>query len=511
MSRTNKSLRNIVFAFGVQGLTTFTSFLIRTLMIKYLGLQTVSLNGLFTEVIAALSLAELGIGSAIIYNLYKPLADNDEYKVCQLMLLFKKAYRSIAFITFTIGSALCPWVHLMVNSIEYDRGYIRLIYMLFVLQLSVSYLFSYKISLLIADQKNYIYSKYTLISKPVITIIQVLILVYIRSFTVYLITSISLTIINNCIITSIINQQYRYLKQEISNLPQDERKQIFRNIRNLFIKTLSGRITNSTDNILISTLVSTILVGYYSSYTMVFGVFRQIVDQIAYNGIKASLGNLLATENNTKCVRIFYTLTYIFYLIASFSSVCIYVCINPFVTAWLGKDYLLSTSIILISCLNLFFEILVKPLWTILDVSGLFSYDKYISIIGSLVNLIVSIILGLRIGIVGILIGTFLTYFIQTILRSLLLFKRILYQSVTRYNIMIISMFLVMLLQMSASSFVCGLITVNNIILTFIVNGIISSMIVLSTNLLLSFRTKEFQHLLQLLKGAYTKNQMNRI
>ena len=142
MARTNNSIRNIIFAFGFQAVSILTNFIIRTIMIRYLGNQAVSLNGLFTEVLSVLSLTELGVGSAIVYNLYKPLAENNQEKVRQLMGLFKTAYRIIAGATFVIGILICPWVHLLVNSLDYSLNYIRAVYVLFVVDLAASYLFS---------------------------------------------------------------------------------------------------------------------------------------------------------------------------------------------------------------------------------------------------------------------------------------------------------------------------------------------------------------------------------
>ena len=159
MSRVQNSIKNTSYAFAMQFINTLFNFIFRTVVIKTLGIQVQSLNGLFTEVLAALSLAELGVGSAIVYNLYKPLAEGNTEKVKQLMQLFKKAYRIIAGVTFTVGTLLCPFVHLIVNSVEYSRGYIQIVYMLFVIDLSLSYLFSYKISLITADQKIYIFTK----------------------------------------------------------------------------------------------------------------------------------------------------------------------------------------------------------------------------------------------------------------------------------------------------------------------------------------------------------------
>ena len=137
MNRTSKSLNNIKFAILSQFVTTLLTFVTRTVMTWTLGIYAIALNGLFTEVIAVLSLTELGIGSAIAYNLYKPLAENDEEKISQLMTLFKKVYRIIAGVTLVLGTLICPFIQYLVNGVEgYSLGYIRLVYMLFVIQIA---------------------------------------------------------------------------------------------------------------------------------------------------------------------------------------------------------------------------------------------------------------------------------------------------------------------------------------------------------------------------------------
>ena len=159
MGRTEKSLRNFIFAVASQVITVALSFITRTCLIYCLGIEAVSINGLFTEVITALSLAELGVGSAIVYNLYKPLAEGDHQKVSQLMNLFRKAYRIIALATLVIGISLTPWLQFFIRDLSYDISYIRVIYLMFVFQSVVSYLFSYKLALLEADQNSYIVTK----------------------------------------------------------------------------------------------------------------------------------------------------------------------------------------------------------------------------------------------------------------------------------------------------------------------------------------------------------------
>lgn len=503
MARTKNSIKNIIFALGLQAMTILSNFVIRTIMIQKLGMQAVSLNGLFTEVLAALSMAELGVGSAIVYNLYKPLAENDHKKVRQLMGLFQNAYRIIAAATFLVGVVLCPWIHYMVKSIDYPLNYIRLVYLLFVIDLSMSYLFSYKVSLMNADQKNHIQSKISMAMKPVEVIVKILVLVITNNFVVYLLFSILVTFLGNVVRSYVVDKHYPWLRKNEEVLPKEERKEVFSNIKNLFIKSLSGKITTSTDNMLISVLVDTLQVGYYSQYSLVIGVFRQVANQVAYGGLGASLGNLLVTEEEEKCERVFYRLEYLFFIIASVSAVCVYCCIKPFILMWVkSEDFLLGQTVVFICCMNLFIEIINRPLWSVMEVSGLFKYDKYVSIAGSVVNLVVSIVLGMKMGMAGIFIGTFMTYLIQSVLKAYLLFTMRLHLKPWKQYGLVVVMFAGILFQMTVSKGLCDKFIFDNQLVAFVVYGLISVGIVGISIVLCTFYTDSFHYYLNMVTGS---------
>ena len=194
-------------------------------------------------------------------------------------------------------------------------------------------------------------------------------------------------------------------------LPAGERKQVFANIKNIFIRTLSGKITNSTDNILISTLVSTLQVGLYSNYSLFITVMKQLSVQLI-GGITGSLGNLMVTETGEHCSRTLKRMTFIFYVIGSVMTLGYLACLSPVIQIWIGDSYVMAQSIVFVCCIVMFLEFVSRPLWEIMTVSGLFEKDRNISIAGSVINLIVSIILGIKIGICGIFIGTICTYFV---------------------------------------------------------------------------------------------------
>lgn len=503
--RTQKSIRNIIFAISAQICTTLCSFIVRTALVKQLGIGPVSLNGLFTEVIAMLSLTELGVGSAIVYNLYKPLAEGNYEKVSQLMNLFKKAYRVIALSSFVIGCFLIPWIHLIVNQVDYSVGYIRTVYFLFVIQTSTSYLFSYKISLLNADQKKYIHSIVCTVGKLVGTILLVVVLFVTKNYVLYLACNIALNLLTNAVTSCIVDRQYSYLNCK-AVLPKEEARGVFKNVKDIFIKTVCSKITNSTDNILISTLVGTLKVGYYSNYAMFFMVVRQLEAQFG-DGIAGSIGNLMTSDNHEHSIVVLKRLTFVFYFLASCGMLCLYAAISPFITIWLGRECVLENSIVFICCFNVFFEFTKLPLWRFLEVSGLFAKDRNISIIGTVFNLLVSVVLGLKIGMAGIFIGTLVTYVVQLVMKISLLFNDYFSVSPKQYYLYWLKISVVMLLQMVVLNLAFHFVVISSDVWRCIIYALLGACVALVCNTLVFCRSDEWRYMIDLLKSVLLRKK----
>lgn len=489
MGRTEKSIRNFIFAIASQAITVVLSFITRTCLIYCLGIEAVSINGLFTEVITALSLAELGVGSAIVYNLYKPLSEGDHQKVSQLMNLFRKAYRIIALATLVIGVSLTPWLHLFIRDLSYDMSYIRLIYLMFVFQSVVSYLFSYKIALLEADQNAYIFTKISTVFRIVGTVLVLIILLVTRKYIFFLGANILLVILTNAYASHVVDQKYPYIDKK-EKLPKEERSQIFGNIRNIFVKQFAGRVVDSTDNLLISSLVSTLLVGYYSNYLVVIGVFKQLTDRMM-NAAMASMGNLFVTERTENKIETLNRLTFIFYVFASIAAVGTFACVQPFITLWLGDEYLLNYSVVAILCLLLVTEITYKPLSSAMHLSGFFEIGRNISFVSAIVNLAVSIVLGMRIGMIGIFIGTMCTYTIEIITKIHYLFKLYFKESSLRYVFFWIRMLSVYIVE-TIIIYIINLRLHFSALPTFLFNGFVSVLLTFAIITLVFGRTDAY-------------------
>ncbi len=502
MGRTDKSIRNFKFALIAQFVTIFMSFVTRTCLVRILGIEAVSLNGLFTQVISAISLAEMGVGTAIVYNLYKPLAEGDQEKVSQLMNLFRTAYWIIGAATMIIGIILIPWLPYLITDLTSDISYIRIVYLMFIFQSAVSYLFSYKIALLNADQNGYIYTRIYTTFKLIGTILILIALVISRKYLVFLGANIFLNIVTDLYASNIAQKKYPYINKR-AKLPKEERGQIFSNIRNLFIMQFAGRVVDSTDNILISSLISTILVGLYSNYMVVIGVFKTLSDKIMV-AAAPSMGNLFVTDDTDSKERNLYRLTFIFYIFASIAAVGTYACIQPFVTLWLGSEYLMDLSVVLVLCFLYFVAIIYEPLKNAMYLTGYFALGRNISFASAITNLIVSVILGRQIGIIGIFIGTMCTYAIEIITKTYYLFKLYLKRSPKQYIFLWTRMILVFLAEL----WIIHIIN-NKLILSalpaFLIMGLLSVFITGIAVTLVFFRTDYYAYILWLLKTYIMK------
>ncbi len=488
--RTEKSMRNIVYGEVNVILTVLLSMVTRTALVRILGLSAVSLNGLFTEVIAVLSLAELGVGSAITYNLYKPLAGQDEQKLTQLMWFYKSAYRLIAGFILAAGLCFLPFVSCLIRNAEYDIGYLRLVYVIFLLKTVSSYFFSYKRTLLDADQKMYLISAANTLFRFITVASNLAVLMLTHNFIAYLLSDVGVTLANNVAIAHIADRQYPFLKKR-DRLPQEEKKKIFANMKHLFIGTLSGKITNSTDNILISVLVGTLQVGLYSNYSLIISNVRKILLLIP-DAAAGSIGNLAVSESRERCHQVLCRMTFIIYLVTTFCSACILCMSDPFVEILFGRKYLMDDILQYSFVVNFFYFVVREPLWRMMMVSGLFAKDKNISILGSSINLVVSIVLGLKWGILGIMLGTTCTLIIQIILKTRLLYREFLYLDAAHYQWLLIKISAAAFAGLYISKLLCHMMIPASPYGRLWVYFMVACIVSVSLNVVLFYRTEEF-------------------
>ena len=433
MERAKKSVRNISAGLFYQAINVIAGFLVRTMMVKFLGLSIISLNGLYWEIVSMLSLAELGIGSAVVYHLYQPIAERRIEDIKKIMGLYRRCYRIIAALCFVFGCAIAAFIPTIVNGLDFTPAYLRFVFLLYVVQVSVSYLFVANTTLLQADQKRYKTVLLQSLIKVVSTIFTVLTLWRYKNFVIYLCVTILVTLATNMFSSKQAVKEYPFLKDPYQPTSLKEAKILFINVKDIFIKKVAGYVTNSTDNICISALVGTVQVGYYSNYSMLFHAVREIEQQVA-DGFSASIGNIAAVESAQYMDRVICRLTILMHLFGSVMSAGLMACAGNFIDIWIGNEYKLPGVIIMICCLNTYLMIIKEPLWQTMDACGMFSFDKKLAIAGTIVNLGISVVFGIKLGMAGIFIGTAVSLLFEMAGKTYGLYKKKLKADPGRYT-----------------------------------------------------------------------------
>ncbi|NJP41554.1 sugar translocase [Oscillospiraceae bacterium HV4-5-C5C] len=409
-SRTTKSIRNTFVALVEQGIYTVMSFLCRTVFIYSLGKVYLGFSGLFSDILTLLSLAELGVGTAILYSMYKPTAEGDHKRVAALLNLYKKVYNSIGIIITVVGLVLTPFLKYLISDIP-DMPEIPLIYILYLLNTTTSYFFIYKKSILITDQRNYIASLTYICTTTLQNTLQIIFLLATHNFIIYLLIQIACTLANNIIISVYVDRHYSYLKiYKNERLSKEDQHQIYNNVKAMFVSKLSSAVVTSTDNLLISKFVSTIVLGLYSNYTLFTTMLRTIISKI-FEALTGSVGNLVALESSDKVYKTFKKIWFVNFWLVSFSCAALFALVNPFISLWIGESYLLEEKVVFIVCLNLYMRLIRNTFLSFNDTYGMFRQLKPKCIAEAIINLTVSLLFvtSLKMGIYGVLLGTFIS------------------------------------------------------------------------------------------------------
>lgn len=402
-SRLFNSLRNIFFGVGNQIFILILNFVQRSIFINLLGAEYLGINGLFGNVLSLLCLADLGLGTAMVYSFYEPIANKDTKKITALVTYYRKIYMGIAGAIFTVGMLLMPFIQHIVN-LENEMPYLHLYYFLFLLNTVVSYLFVYKTCIVNADQNNYLITIYSVIFNIIKIVGQIICLLLTKNFVLYLVIMVVCTFLNNYFSARKAQKLYPFISQK-EILPAEEKKSIFGNIKSMFIYKMSGELLNSTDNIIISVLSGTVWVGFYSNYLMLINAICNFVS-IIFSSLNGSIGNLIASEGKEKKEKIFYVLGFVGFWLGGFTVCCFYALLKDFITLWIGAECLLDTGVVIAMLLNYYLTCILNPLWGFRSATGLFNKTKFVMLFTAVVNLVASVILGKFMGLMGVLLGS---------------------------------------------------------------------------------------------------------
>lgn len=387
------TVTNLLFAFFTQGI-----------LVKYMGIEYQGINGLFTNLVSMLAIVELGIGPAIVYNLYKPVAENDVNKIKSLMKFYKTSYTCIVSVITVIGLLLIPFLDAIVGETVVKN--VTLLYILFLVDTIASYLLTYKRSILYANQKNYIVNIVHMLYTIVLNVSQILILIFTRNFVLFLIIKVVCRIIENVALSHIASKLYSYINEkQVEPLDTEIKRDIFKKVKGLLFHKISTFVVNGTDNLLMSTFFGVSIVGMYTNYTTVITAATTLIYHL-FNSILGTIGNFLVTENKEKSYNIYLKLEFLNFWIYSLMAIGFFTCIQPFINIWMGDGYLFNTYIVFALAFNLFITGMRNNINMFKNAAGIYHEDRYVPIIESLINIVASLLCIKLFGVIGIIIGT---------------------------------------------------------------------------------------------------------
>ncbi len=497
MARTQNTIRNVLAAMMGQLGGVLVNLLARVFFLHYLNQTYLGLNGLFTNVLTMLSLVELGVGPAMAYSLYKPLADGDTERIKSHMAFYKKAYITIGLVIAVLGLCFLPFYTVFMDEVP-DIPHLNAIYLLFVANTVVSYFYSYKRSLIVCDQKKYIETAVHYGAYFILNVVQIIFLALTRSYVLFLVLQVISTWAENFILARKADKLYPFLKdKEVKPLDKTDSQVIFRNVAAMSMHKIGAVVVNSTDNILISKLIGLATAGLYANYYTIIHPLQTITNQI-FESIVASVGNLSATVKGGDVGRLqetFHDVLFLAFWVYTFCAACLYNLLPPFIEfLWLrNKGWLLDNGTLIVLVINFYLYGMRRPVLTFRDASGAFWNDRFKPIFESVINLLASIVLAHRFGLMGIFLGTLVSTVTTSLwVEPLVLYRNVFYAPLRDYFLRLAGYTAVGAVICAGTTWLCELVGYS--LLSLIPRALIC---VLVPNLLLFLvfhRTREFQY-----------------
>ena len=418
-------MKNIVFGYIGNLSSTVLGFILRTVFIQKLDETLLGVNGLYTGVLSMLSMAELGIGTALNFSLYAPVAQKNYDKIKSYMQFYKKAYRIIGLIVAVLGIALIPFLKFFIKDPgNYGIRELTLYYLIFLFNTVSTYFVSYKYSLVNAEQKNYIQTNILTITKLATTILQLIVLVVTSNFLLYLLTAAAVELLQKIWANNYLNKRYPYLlDKDVVPLRKEETKDIWDKTKALLCLKIGDIARLQTDSIIISSFIQVAIVGIVDNYNMVINSVQNFV-LVIFNSAISSFGNLIATESKQKQYELFKIYRFVANWIYGLSAIGFYVLLTPLVVnLWLGEKWLLSANIVALIVIDYYFKGDRVVMMNFRTAAGVFEQDKFLPLIQGGVNLVISIVLVQKIGLIGVYIGTVISGLIANVSRPPIVYK----------------------------------------------------------------------------------------
>lgn len=487
------SLRNIGVGFICQLVVMIFSFSTRTIFVRLLGAEYTGVSGLFSNILTLLSLAELGIGNVLIFSLYAPLRDNNHVMICQYIRYFRKLYNRIAVVILFLGLLAIPCLPWIIGDSMLPMEEIRKYYVLYLLNTIFSYIAVDKITLIQADQKVYVKTLTNTIASIVMHICMIVLLIFKKSFTGYLIIQLAFNLGQNIFLNQIVKRMYPYLKEKTDKLAPEFGKKILQNIKATFLYKLSAVIINYTDNILISVLLGVTMVGYYSNYALIMTYVMYFIGYIT-TGVAGSLGNYNAESNASKSFQMFKNLLFLYSGITVFCTACYLNIVQEFIAFVFGEQYIMSYLTVAAILFSFYVTHAIQPVVMYSESMGMFVQIKYALVATAILNVILSIVLGKIFGVAGIIFATGISRLLTVAwYEPIILFKQKFNQSVMQYWKIQAKNLVINIIIIAGSFSICTLLPDN--IIWSLIKLIITVLVFVIVEFITMHKTDEFKWL----------------
>lgn len=408
--RTQNSLKNAKVNLIFNLIVTFLGFISRTVFVEYLGGTILGFNTLIVGVIGILNVAELGIGVAVNYELYKPLVDKDYKKINEIMVIFKRLYSYIGTGVFVLGLIFMPFLnHLTKGEVPYHKA--LLYFFILLVATAGTYFFSYKQTLVNADQKSYVVQSIIGISNIAKALIQIAAMIYLKSYLAWLIVGLIFSLGGNAYASYKVKKMYganvSFKSEESTKVIMKRNKSLTRNILNMFFHKFGEIVIYQTDPIVIAAFANLKEIAIYANYTLIMNALNTMLYSV-FNSITASIGNLVASESTEKIVNVFKEMRFMIHSVAVVICFSLFMTIDKFIDVWLGKDYIFATGIVLVLILNFYVQIIRAVIGNFKNSYGIY-WDVWAPVAEGVINLIFSVGLAYKFGVIGVFIGTLIS------------------------------------------------------------------------------------------------------
>lgn len=433
-SRLHKSYLNARVNVFFYLVTVFISFFSRKIFLEKLGADFVGLTGTMGNLLGFLNLAELGIGASIGYVLYKPIFENNREKIREVISVLGYLYHNVGLLILGSGLSLACFLPFIFSDTDIHFGVIYFAYFAFLTSTLIGYFINYRQTLLGADQRNYVVTVYFQTGNIVKVLLQMALVCYVGSFYLWIVVELFFGILYCFILNRKINQVYPWLKCSVGEGRRKyaDNRIIIIKARQMFVHRIAGVGRSQLLPFLVYAFTSLKLVAYYGNYMLLLTKLNQFVDNFL-GSTGAGVGNLIAEGDRRRIHQVFWELSALRFFIASFLTFALYHLMSPFVTVWLGAEYVLSQTVVIVILSNFFVSQFRGTNDQFIFGYGLF-HDTWAPIATLVITVMVALVGGWLWGLPGVLLGDVASSVtIISIWKPYLLYKEGFYTSVWTY------------------------------------------------------------------------------